>query len=301
MYTRFLVPLDGSSLAETALPVVERLALVSGAQVLVLHVIERDAPTMVHGERHLTSLAEAHEYLEGVVQRLRAAGVNAIFHAHEVPQGDVAQCIVAHAEEDQADLIVLCTHGEGRVRHWLFGSIAQQVLRRGITPVLLTRPPLDGDTPAFEPQHVLVPLDATEAAEAALAPAAEIARRLHATLHLVMVVATPSTVRGERRSATSLLPNTSQVLLELERQNALEYLERLAGSLRRADLPVTTEVRRGEIAPALAEEAAEPGVGLVVLATHGKSGLQAVWAGSIAASLLARTRAPVLLLRRIDA
>jgi nucleotide-binding universal stress UspA family protein len=301
MYTRLLVPLDGSSLAESALPVVERLALLGNAQVYLLHVIERSAPVTVHGERHLTSLEEANEYLDGVAQRLRAAGVAASFHAHEVPQGDVARCIIDHAEEVHADLIVLCIHGEGRVRQWLFGSIAQQVLRRGTTPVLLTRPPLGSETPRFDPQRVLVALDATEAAEAAIVPAADIARGLHATLHLVMVVATTGTVRGERRSATSLMPNASQMVLELERQDALEYLERLAASLSCPDLTVTSEVRRGDVASALAEEADEPGVGLVVLATHGRSGLQAVWAGSVAAALLARTRATVLLLRRIDA
>lgn len=301
MYTRFLVPLDGSSLAETTLPIVERLALIGGAEVYLLHVIERSAPATVHGARHLTSIEEANDYLDAVARRLNAAGVTTTFHAHEVPQGDIAQCIIAHAAEENADLIVLCTHGEGRVRQWLFGSIAQQVLRRGATPVLLARPPRGDSTPAFDPKCVLVPLDETEAAEAALGPAAELARWLHATLHLVMVVPTPSTVRSERRPATSLLPHASEMVLELERQDALEYLEQLAVSLRSPDLTVTTEVPRGEIASALAEEAAEPGVGLVVLATHGKSGMQAVWAGSVTSALLARTRAPVLLLRTVDA
>ena len=216
---------------------------------------------------------------------------------HAVPEGDVARSIVQHAAEVQADLIVLCTHGHGRVRDVLSGAIAQQVVRLGSTPVLLQRPAEDGSAPPFAPQRLLVPLDATRAAEAALAPAATLARLLGARVHLVMVVPT----QGTARDATApLLPRTTQAMVALEQQDAERYLERLALQLRSPDLSVTTEVRQGGVAASLAAEAAEPGVGLVVVATHGRSGLQAIWAGSVTAALLARTRSPMLLLRTVE-
>src|SRR5437588_178242 len=74
MYRRLLVPLDGSRLAETILVVVERLAAVYRATVVLLHVIERGAPATVHGERHLRTAVEAQTYLEGLAARLSAGG-----------------------------------------------------------------------------------------------------------------------------------------------------------------------------------------------------------------------------------
>jgi nucleotide-binding universal stress UspA family protein len=296
---RLLVPLDGSRLAEAVLPVVERLAA-AGATPVLLHVLERGAPATVHGERHLQAAAEATAYLQGVAGRLCAGRGAVQIHTPEAPQGDVAGSIAAHAEEEHADLIVLCTHGGGGVRDLLVGSIAQQVLRRGTIPVLLVRPAAEGSAPPFAPRTVLVPLDGTAAAEAALAPAADLARALGAGLHLVMVVATLQTVRGDRNPAALLLPATARAMLDLQQDDAQGYLDTLAVQLRRAGLPVSTEVRRGDAATALSDEAAEPGVGLVVVATHGRAGVQAIWAGSVTARLLARTRAPVLLLRTID-
>jgi nucleotide-binding universal stress UspA family protein len=301
MYRRLLVPLDGSRLAETGLVVVERLATVYRATVVLLHVIERGAPATVHGERHLRTAVEAQTYLEGLAARLSAGGITVEIHAHAVPEGDVARSIVAHAEEGGADLIALCTHGGGGLRDLLVGSIAQQVLRRGTAPVLLTRPEPSGDTAPFAPRTVLVPLDGTAAAEVALATAQDVAGHVGAALHLVMVVPTLGTVRGERQALAQALPMATRVELDLEGEDARRYLDGVADRLRAGGTAVTAEVRRGDTLSALAAEAAEAGVGLVVMATHGRAGVQAIWAGSVATRLLARTRVPLLLLRMIEA
>ncbi|HKO25231.1 MAG TPA: universal stress protein [Chloroflexota bacterium] len=315
MYRRLLVPLDGSHLAETILVAVERLAAAYGATVVLLHVIERGAPATVHGERHLRTGAEAQTYLEGLAARLSAGGIVVETHAHDVPEGDIARSIVAHAEEGGADLIALCTHGGGGLRDLLVGSIAQQVLRRGTTPVLLTRPDPSGGaahpvpsghaSPAgperpFAPRTVLVPLDGTAAAEVALATAQDVAGHVGAALHLVMVVATLGTVRGERQALAQALPMATRAELDLEGEDARRYLDGVADRLRAGGTVVTAEVRRGDTLSALAAEASKAGVGLVVMATHGRAGVQAIWAGSVATRLLARTRVPVLLLRMIE-
>lgn len=309
MYRRLLVPLDGSVLAESVLPVVQRIARLGDASVILLHVLERGAPAEVHGERHLQAVDEAEQYLRTVADRLRATGLTVEYHAHEVPEGDVPRSIASHVSEEEADLIVLCTHGSGGVRQLLSGSMAQQVLKRGSTPVLLARAsevrPSAGTepaaaTPEFAPERVLVPLDGTAAAEMAIEPAAELAHALRAALHLVMVVPTPSTVRGEAQALRQTMPTATRAVLDVEVQEAGTYLEEVARRLRRGGLSVSTEVRRGSITEALADEAAEPGVGLVVVATHGRAGVQAIWAGSVTARLLARTRAPLLLLRTVE-
>lgn len=301
MYRRLLVPLDGSRLAESVLPVVTRLAAGTGATAILLHVLERGAPETVHGERHLQGLDEATAYLHDVAARLRLQGISVETHAHEVPDGDVSKSIARHVVEEKSDLIVMCTHGRGGVRDLLFGSIAQQALKRGATPVLLVRATEDVATVPFEPRTILVPLDGSASAEAALAPAGELARYLTACMHLVMVVATPGTVSGERQVVAQTLPAATREALELEEAEATSYLEDAAIELRQTGIPVSTEVRRGDASHALVDEAAEPGVGLVVVATHGRAGVQAIWAGSVTARLLARTRAPILLLRTVEA
>ena len=299
MFTRFLVPLDGSQLAEAVLPLVARLALACGASVVLLHVIERSAPSTVHGERHLTAADEATTYLQGVQARLQRGNIAVELHTHEAPEGDVARSIVDHASEEGADLTVLCTHGRGHVRDLLFGSIAQQVLRRGATPVLLVKPTQDDASPVLPVPSVRVALDGTAEAEPALLPAQQIARALGVPLELVMVVATPGTVRGDRAPVATLLPATARAALDLACLDADRYLATQADALRASGLQVETRVSRGDIATALA--AKEGDAALTVVATHGKAGLQAIWAGSVIALLLARTRGPVLLLRRIDA
>jgi nucleotide-binding universal stress UspA family protein len=300
MYQRLLVPLDGSRLAESVLPVVERLALTFGASVLLLHVLERRAPEEVHGERHLQALDEAEAYLRDAAARLEARGIHVEWHAHEVPEGDVTGSIVGHVREEQADLIVMCTHGSGGVRDLLFGSIAQQVLKRGTAPVLLVRARHEQAPQPFEPHRLLVPLDGTAGAEAALEPAREFARLLGADLHLVMVVATARDLDAKRPGLAQVLPSTMRAALEIEEADAGEYLEDIAAGLRSTGIAVTTEVRRGNPRSALADEAAEEGVGLVVIATHGRAGVQAIWAGSVTARMLARTEAPLLLLRTVE-
>ena len=300
MYRRLLLALDGSHLAEVVLPIVERLAPACGAAVLLLHVIERSAPAKVHGERHLRTVEEAEAYLGNLADGLRAQGISVETHAHEVPEGDVARSIAAHAHEERADVIVLCTHGSGGIRDLLSGSIAQQVLKRGTTPVLLVRSTPSGALVPFEPRRILVPLDATAAAEVALEPARQLARCLGAILHLVMVVPTPGTLHGGRQAAAVALPTGIRAVLDLEQEEAQRYLQEMAERVRTMGVVVTTEVRRGETTAALADEAAEPGVGLVVVATHGRVGVQAIWVGSVTARLLGRTRAPLLLLRTIE-
>ena len=300
-FARILVPLDGSRLAEATLPVAARLAAAFGSDLVLLHVLERDARSTVHGDRHLTDRGTAEEYLRGIADDLRSRGVAAAFHVHDVPQADVAASVAEHGAEERADLIVLCTHGRGGVRGFLWGSIAQQVLRRGSTPVLLVRAPAGGaPAPAFAPETILVALDATAAAEAALPVAATLAAKLGARLHLTVVVATLATVRDDRRAASLLMPIATRAMLDLEEGQAATYLGELAGDLGASGIEVETEVRRGDVAAELAGEASEHGAGLVVAATHGRAGVQAIWAGGTVARLLGRTAAPVLLLRIVE-
>src|SRR5438105_182215 len=168
-----MVPLDGSHLAESALPAAAFLAQLFHASVTLIHLIERNATPAVHSDRHLTEPDEAQKYLQEVAQRAFAPGVAVERHVHTAEVSDVARSLVEHAAELKADLIVMCTHGRSGLRDLLFGSIAQQVVGLGRTPVLLVRPTPTGEAPPFACRLVLLPLDGDPAHEAALPVAQE--------------------------------------------------------------------------------------------------------------------------------
>jgi nucleotide-binding universal stress UspA family protein len=298
-YGCLLVPLDGSRLAEAALPVAAGIADACGAGIVLLHVIERNAATRVHGERHLTRRGDAEAYLAEVAGRLQAEGAGrrrVQWHTHDVPVGDVAESIADHAGEHGIDLVVLCTHGAGGIRDALWGSIAQQVLQRSTRPLLLARArPQEPVPAAFAPATIMVPLDGTMAAEAALPHAAALARALGATLRLVLVVPTVDTMSVERRATATFLPGASRLVLDVEEQQGAAYLRGLAEAAGAAGVPTISEVRRGETVTELVTDTGEHADGLVVIATHGRAGLQTIWARSVAARLLRRTQAPILL------
>jgi nucleotide-binding universal stress UspA family protein len=298
VYESLLVPLDGSGLAEVVLPLVRRLALAWQAKVILLHVIERGSPTEVHGDRHLSEVAEAEEYLSGIAERLRVDGIEVEVHAHPSPEGDVARSIVQHSEEVRCDLVVLCTHGQGRMRNLLFGRIAQQVLRRGTAPVLLVRPP---EADAELPEHgvVLVPVGGPAGSDRVLLPALSFSRALHATLRLVTIVPTQETLRGNRQAVGTLLPATTRAALDLEESEAQAHLDALRESVQASGdgVPVETEVCRGDVPGLLAAEATKPDVVLTAITTHARPGIQTVWSGSVTSQLLSRMRAPILLVR----
>jgi len=294
MFTHCLVPLDGSSLAEAVLPVTATLADTLHCRITLLHVIERGAPSAVHGEPHLTEVSQAEAYLERAAQRL--AGVARVDrHVHAGRELDVARSIAQHAAELDADLVVLCTHGRSRLRHRLFGGIAQRVAGKGRTPILLVPPAGAGPTRPFRCRTVLVPLDGQSGHEQGLQPAAELARACRASLHLLAVVPTLGTLSGERAATGQILPGTTAALLELDEERAEQYVSDLVAKLAAGGLEVTAEVGRGDPTAMILETAARIEADLIVLGTHGRSGLDAFWSASVAPRIAQRAHLPVLL------
>ena len=296
MFRHLLVPLDGSRLAESALPAAAELAHRLGASVTLLHVLEPTAPPTVHGDRHLRSPAEAEGYLAGAVDWLAARQVSASVALNQ-QQGDVAVTIARIGGAVGADLIVLTTHGRSGVRGLLFGRVAQQVLQRGTIPVLLIPPSASGRDASFVCRRLLVPLDGSDTAEYALAPAAALAAACEAEMILLRIVPTVETVSGDQSAPARLLPTTTAAMLEVEASEAASYLERVAGGIREHERVVTAVVGRGDPVRALSDAARQRQVDVIVMATHGRSGVSAVWAGSVASRLVGTGVTPVLLIR----
>jgi nucleotide-binding universal stress UspA family protein len=128
MYQRIMVPLDGSELAQTALPHALDLCRACGATLVLLHV--RDPRT--------GSVEAAHRYLEYIRTQNAREGVAIELIVRE---GSVAAAIIEATGQEQIDLIVMATHGRSGLQRVVYGSVAEQVLRGSSTPVLLVRVP----------------------------------------------------------------------------------------------------------------------------------------------------------------
>jgi nucleotide-binding universal stress UspA family protein len=140
MFKKILVPLDGSHLAEAALPAALSLSEKLNAQITLLHVIEQNAPEVVHNEPHLSRPEQADAYLENLAERSFPAKIKAKWHVHNTEVKNVTDSIVEHTDEFKPDLVIMCAHGRSGIRDMLFGRIAQQVVAKGSTPVLLLQP-----------------------------------------------------------------------------------------------------------------------------------------------------------------
>lgn len=209
---------------------------------------------------------------------------------------DVPGSIVEHAtREFQPDLIVMCTHGRSGVRELLFGSIAQQFVAHGTTPLLLIRPETGG-LKVFQLDKILVPLDTGPVHDASLPAAQKLAQVYSSNIHLLTVIPTFSTVAGEAAADSSLLPATASALLDIKVENAAEDLQEHLDELKKTDLVVSAEVVRGDPATEIVNLAEKLDADLVVLTTHRRAGTAAFWARSVAPNVARRTRIPILLI-----
>jgi len=295
MFKHLLVPLDGSHLAEAALPAAIYFARALKARVSLLHVIERDAPQEIHGERHLTNTDDARKYLDEVAERAFPPELRVERHVHGNEVDNVAESIAEHERELGSDLIVMCTHGRGGLRDIISGRIAQQVVGLGTTPILLIPPSMSGAAPAFLCKRMLVTLDGNPEHEEGLNVAAGLAKSCAAGLSLVMVVQKYATLSGEEAATATMLPGATHMLLDLAEGEAKEYLHRHVAALQAAGITARADVRRGDPVTTIVATAKETGADLIVLATHGKTGMDAFWSGSATPNVTRRSVIPLLL------
>ncbi len=297
MFKRLLVLLDGSPLAETAVPIAAQLARLVAGKLTLLHIVERHAPTEVHHVRHLASVAEANAYLDDVAQRSFLVDLRVDTHVHTNAVNDVTRSIVEHAAELQADLIVMCTHGRSGPRRFLFGSIAQQVIAHGTTPVLLIPPRLSEHPPQFNLRQIVVPLDGDPDHEQGLPVAIGLAQISHAAIHLVVVVPKIETLKDEKAATGKLLPIATTAILDMQQSDASEYLQDQIAHVKDSGVSLMSEVSRGDPAEVVIESARRANADLIVLGTHGKTGMDAFWSNSITPKVSDQSPAPVLLVR----
>lgn len=282
-------------MAETALPVAQFLCRAFKSRVTLFHVIEKDAPREIHGERHLQDPLFAGEYLREQSARFSGAGIAASVHVHEDPQKSVSRSIAEHAEELKVDLIVMCTHGSGGLRGFLFGRIAQQVVALSEKPVFFVQPSELGEVTDFHVRRLLVPLDGNRDHEESLFVAEHFALCLGAELILVLVVPGLADLPGEDSAAARMSPGVAGAFLEIVSQEAVNYLDVHVARLRGKGLAAVSAVFRGDPVTVISEVAGERSCDAIVLATHGKTGMDAFWSRSATPLLSKNIRIPFLL------
>lgn len=299
VYRRIVVPLDGSALAEQALPHAEALAQMTGAPLHLVRVMDpthlgTPLGTLLSADAVALELLlederiAAREYLERIegdlLDRRQAVTV-------EYRPGRVANELLAAAQP--GDLLVMTTHGRSGLGRWFLGSVAEEVVRRATVPVWLVRV---SDTESTPPaiRRIVVPLDGSPLAEEALPAARALATRLHVPVRLVTVIDVSGTLALELAAAAVSTSRLEETLIRLFAE-AESRLARACERLRHAGVETNTEVRHDSPAQAIVA-AAQPG-DLIVMTSHGRTGLSRWFLGSVAEAVIRRASVPVLLVR----
>lgn len=285
MFQRILVPLDGSESAERILPAVEALLRADKARAILVRAVHCPLSKHPHFTAVMGELEQAAQrHLSEIEGRLRGSGFAV---EKRVVHGDPAPTIVTLARDESCDLIAMTARGRNAVARFLVGSIAEKVVRGSAVPVLVVRPP---DAPATSKptrpfQRLLVPLDGSGISEAALAPAAGLAKQFGSSVTLLHAVE-PMELEAH---LMALMPVEEQVA------EARKKLDEDARGLKAKGVDATIVVRKGRAAEEILAFTAENAVDLVCMATHGRSGPARWLLGSVAERVLRHSTAPLLL------
>ena len=282
-FRKILVPLDGSEIAEKAIPYARAASRKRESTITLLTVIaaseERDHPMEAY-------LAEKAEALESEGVRVSTA----------VARGEPAKEIVEYADENAMDLIVISSHGYSGIKRRIIGSVAQEVLHGTCVPVLLVKPG-DAKPGEVEFRKVIVALDGSPFSETSILYAEQLMKGTGAEVVLLRVSDPPIVPPTWSRDAESHRREYQQRMTAELQQQAVEYLEKAKGAFSRKRIKVRPHAVVGTAAETIMELAQKEKADVVALTTHGRSGVSRWVHGSVASKIAQECRRPVLLVR----
>jgi nucleotide-binding universal stress UspA family protein len=285
-----LVPLDGSGIAEVALPYAEALAHATGGALRLFRVVPaRHQPAggeQVEDSGSAYGLQAAQEYLEALRARTLERGFDA---EAATAYGDPITEIVAAAGSERVAAVVMSTQGQSGLKRWYLGGVADAVLRMTAKTVLLV-PPEHGAA-AGQPlrfARIVVPLDGSELAEEALPVAAGLARASSGHLIVLNVQPASAATTGDALQAEAPAEDSPSVIARAFLDAAQARVE--------ATLPVTPVILRGTPSEAIAAYLSEHPAEVMVMTSHGRGSRKHLVMGSTAYRLL-HAGTPILLLR----
>lgn len=297
MYEKIMVPLDGSSAAEMALPYAEQISAKFGAETLLVSVVE-PAGTEKDSlyEHYLKTITEE---TKDCFERLEHKGETKI--QSKILPGKPAHEILRFADENNVNLIVMASRGHSGPGPWLLGNIAAKVLRATSRPVMLIK---KGSTRRDLEQRklfrkILVPLDGSEAGEKAIPQAEALARAFDGEMILLQVYdLLKPPIAGEAYMAMS--PAVLQKEEEQRKASAMDYLVKAEEALKRKGLHTSKVVLMGSAADKILDYAEANGIDLIAMSTHGRSGIGRWVFGSVTDKVLHAGDTPVLAVSAIQ-
>lgn len=296
MFKKVLVPLDGSGFAERALEPALTVVRATNAELLLLSVpsyYQFVAPASTGYGMPMTDQVidmgddDAKEYLDALRREARCSDCRI---RTLVQAGDVAGCIVDTAAGEGVDLIVMTTHGYSGFTRWMLGSVTERVLRSAPCPVLVVRESI----PFCK---ALINLDGSALAEKALAPGLALSRLLGCQVTLLRADTGEELSDLEVGMLQMAGAGSCQDLVDQGVDRLHYYLECLARQHRTADLPIDTAVVKARPAEAILTYAEEQEIDLIVMATHGRSGVRRWVYGSVAEKVLRHAPCAMLIVR----
>ncbi|MCG1003142.1 MULTISPECIES: universal stress protein [Halobacterium] len=285
MFDSILVPTDGSECAEVAIGYAEDLAERYEATVHVLCVV--DSRSLDTDTRLEQVQEESTEIVTAVHDRLAGADIPV---EDAVRTGVPHQEILDYATQQDTDLVAMGTHGRTGVERFLLGSVTEKVVRQSEVPVLTVRAEND-ETVTYPYSDILIPTDGSEQAAGAIDVGVDITSTYQARLHAVSVI--NSTSFGvDVRSAD---------IFEVLDEAAQTAVETVANEATEASVSaLETAVKYGNPYREIRSYIDEHDIDLVVMGTHGRSGLERYLLGSVTEKIVRTSPVPVLTVRSTD-
>lgn len=304
-FRNILVPLDGSDLAEKSLGPAHQIAMA------MAHRADEITPVKLTLLRALSPMAmlAADPYLYDEMMRMNIDEAQAYLNlaASTLPEskvvvetktinGSPAEAIVQYAEENGVDLIVMSSHGRTGSSRWVYGSVAEKVMHHAPCATAIIRAHVE--VAMFQNRKILVPLDGSELAERALEPALALARAVNSNVYLLRVVA------AREPMPESLTPAGEQVEAALdaadleERSEAETYLQTVFSTHENQHLFFDVQTTDGDVADTIVTYADTNHIDLIVISSHGRSGLGRWLHGSVAEKVLRGANCATLIVRQ---
>ncbi len=287
MFKRILVPLDGSQLSQRALEPALTLASRTGAEVLLVRTPVSDSLGVGSDSRQASLHNEVQTYLDMLRQSNEQPGLTMRTH---VIDGDAASAIVDVALREHADLISMSTHGYSGLTRWVLGSVTEKVLHTAPCPVWVVRA-------ARMPKKILITLDGSALSETALEPGLALAQSLDADVALLRTAPHMTGDGNLDEHERDLSHRFQEDLID----EAREYIYTQSVSWAQAGLRIKPEIRIGAPADCILEYIETYDIDLIVMATHGRTGLKRWVYGSVTAKVLRSATCSLLVIRPAEA
>jgi len=298
MYSKILVPLDGSKTAEKVLPYARHLAGKFKIPVELLAVLDvANMATHISAEkaRHLDTMIEdgmraSTTYLRGIATTFPEGNVTCT-----VEKDRAEEAIIGKAGADSGTLIAMATHGRSGMDRFLLGSVAEKVLRGSASPLVLVRAKEEAKSSGEAPfKSIIVPLDGSELAESVIPLAATMAKELDLEVVLFRAYHMPYNAYG---GDEGYMANYDE-LIDSVRDEAKEYLDKQVAEVKKLGVArVSALSKEGSASDEIIALGHKTPEGLIAMCSHGRSGLGRWVLGSVTENVVRHSDAPVLVMR----